>query len=240
MIRIAPIKMVFVTTLWLVAQTGSATPINGSFESATFAGWELKIPQGHSHNPPGNPRAGTASVVSNWGIDPDDTDLVAPVAGRDFAALGTLARGNFHGNQTYNLALQQHLWLAAGDTLSGWAAFYNGDYTPQDSAWVKIFDPNNNLITTAWSEHSGGSGGFERNSSSCRSLTAWTQWSWTAPRDGAVTLNFGMTTSGDNNLASYGFFDDVLVVPAHFPVPEPSALSLAALGAALIFRGRKH
>lgn len=212
----------------------SAAPINGSFESAVFDGWRLEIARGSSSSNQRNRAAGSATVASSWESDSNPSALRSAIAGSKFAILATLANGNFMGNRTYHISLTQTLILSPGETVTGWASFFNGDFEAQDSAWVKILDDDGNLVATPWSENSGCAPEIHHNQTSFQNATPWTQWYWQSPSSGAYTLSLGMTAHGDNNYASYGFFDDVLVVPATLPVPEPSSLSLFALGAAAL------
>ena len=155
--------------------------------------------------------------------------------GNSFAALGSLADGRFTGNRTYNITLSRSIHLLAGESISGSAFFYNGDVIAQDSAWVKILNEDGVAIAQPWFEISGSSHSSAFNSTGYRTSSPWTSWSWEAPAESDFSLILGVTTSGDNNMPSYGFFDDICVKASTIaisPVPEPSSLSLIALGAA--------
>jgi hypothetical protein len=211
-----------------------AAPVNGDFETANFTGWKLDIPQGNSERRHRKLPAGTANIVSAWGSSHQ------PVSGSYFAALGTQSDADFSGHRSYDISLSQRFTLDSGDTLLGWSFFYNGDYDPQDTAWVKVFDAGGNLLATPWLESSGGLRRSDPNSTPYRTATPWTQWQWEAPSAGNYTLFLGVTTSGDNNGASFGFFEDICLHAAALPVPEPSALALTILGVtALGARRRK-
>lgn len=216
-----------------------AAPINGSFESGSFGGWQMDIATGRSRSQRGYRPAGKAKVVSSWGQLVDLPSPRTAINGGRFTVLGTQANGNFTGHRTYDISLQQELSLTAGATLSGWAFFFNGDNQAQDSAWVKIRDDKGTTIATPWLEQSGCASGNDFMATSYRSASPWTQWSWETPANGAYTLSFGMTTANDNNYASYGGFDGFLVSPPTLPVPEPSALALLLLGAAGFMRQRQ-
>jgi hypothetical protein len=233
MTRFVIIRMALVAIAWLAAQNSAQATINGDFESGTFTGWRLDLPR-YRLNPS---TVGSASTLHSWAARPDE--ILAPVTGDYFIALGTSASGNRRDNRNYNLTLQQRLWLNEGDTVSGWASFFNGDNLGQDAAWVKVFADDGSPLTL-WQEHSGSSSNGDLNSTPYLSNTDWTPWQWRAPQDGEFTLMLGMTTVGDDNLASYGFFDSIFVVPAALPVPEPSALALMALGATLLLRGSRR
>ena len=154
--------------------------------------------------------------------------------GNYFAALGSLENGRFTGNRTYNITLTRQIHLVPGETLIGSAFFYNGDYVSQDSAWVNILDHNGEYIARPWFESSGGARPTDPNSTPYATATPWTEWSWQAPEENIYTLSLGITTKGDNILASYGFFDDIVIQAATSitPVPEPSSLALVVIGAA--------
>jgi hypothetical protein len=206
--------------------------MNGSFESAVFDGWRLEMARGYSSSQQRYRAAGAATIVSTWESNFGMSPLQSAVGGSKFAMLNTLANGNFMGNRTYQISLNQKISLTPGETLTGWSSFFNGDFEAQDSAWVKILDAEGNLVATPWQENSGCVPEMHLNSTAYHNTTLWTPWSWQAATSGAYTLSLGMTTRGDNNYASYGFFDDILIVPASLPVPEPTALSLVAIGAA--------
>jgi hypothetical protein len=225
------------TALGLTSGVPSA-PINGSFESSSFAGWHLNIATGRSTSQPGNQPAGLARVVTTWSPPDGPNPLRSAWDGDRFAILGTQANGRFSGHRTYDLSLNQEIFLAAGATISGWACFFNGDYEAQDSAWVKLLDDTGTTIATPWQEISGITPEQARNATAYHHTSAWTLWSWQAPESGVYQLSLGMTTANDNNLASYGCFDGIGVAPPVLPVPEPAALSLAVLGTTLLWLRR--
>ncbi len=210
-----------------VANTITAAPVNSSFETGDFTGWTVSIPNGTSQYPPTTRPAGSADVVSSWsgtGL----TSPISPVAGSYFAAVGTSGNAYFTDyTQTYDISVSQSFSLNAGDTLLGYASFYNGDYEPQDTAWVNVLDSVGVQLSTLWQAASGGLGGSP--STDYRSATPWTVWQWTAPETGTYTLNMGVTTFGDDTHASYGFFDDINVLHPTV-VPEPSTTLLLAGG----------
>lgn len=219
-----------------VTESMTAAPANGSFESGSFDGWRLEMARGYSSSNHRYRAAGSATVKSSFGASP----LQAAIAGSKFAIIGSLANGNFTGNRTYHISLSQELALMQGDTLTGWSSFYNGDFEAQDSAWVKILDDEGRLVTTPWRENSGCVPEQHFNTTAFNSTTPWTPWSWQAPASGSYTLSLGVTTHDDNNYASYGFFDNIFVIPATLPVPEPSAFSLVALGATALAAWRRN
>lgn len=208
-----------------------AAPVNGSFDGADFSGWQLDIPTGVSQSHPRYRPAGGAQVVASWGQQISLPPHRTASSGRYFAALNTADNACFIGHRTYHLTLNQSLWLDAGDVISGWASFYNGDIFAQDSAWVRILDAHGLEIASPWRETSGAMSGSDPNSTPYRTLTPWTRWEWQSPADGNYIVSLGMTTSGDDNAASFGFFEDLCVHAAANPVPEPTSLSLILLGA---------
>ena len=158
------------------------------------------------------------------------SQLRTAIEGNSFTALGSLSDGYFTGNRTYNITLTRSIHLLAGETISGSSFFYNGDYEAQDSAWVKILDDGGCAIAQPWLETSGGT----CSTTPYRTASPWTEWSWQAPVECDYAISLGVTTGGDNVMPSYGFFDDICVqaATAITPVPEPSTLTLLAIGAA--------
>lgn len=230
-----PILLVVCTASFGLPALVAATPTNAGFESGKFIEWRLNIPCGTSETSPLSRPAGTAQVISSWIQQPGMSQLRSASEGNHFAALGSLENGRFTGNRTYNITLTQQIHLLPGETLIGSAFFYNGDYVSQDSAWVNILDDNGQSIARPWFESSGGARKTDPNSTPYATATPWTEWLWEAPKDNIYTLSLGITTRGDNILASYGFFDDIRVkeAAATIPlVPEPSSLTLVALGVA--------
>lgn len=169
-----------------------------------------------------------------WGQQTGMSQLRSAVEGNYFAVLGSLADGKFSGNRTYNITLTRSIHLLAGETVSGSSFFYNGDYQAQDSAWVKILDGDGCPIAQPWLEVSGSSRTRLPNSTPYRTASLWAEWSWQAPVESDYALSLGVTTGGDNNMPSYGFFDDIVIQAATgiAPVPEPSSLALVVIGAA--------
>lgn len=214
------------------ASTSSAGDlVNGSFEFMNFYGWQLDLGQGTSATAPYLRTAGSASAVASWADPVSSAMPMLPESGLRFAALHTRPNANFTGDATYDITLSQTISLDQGDLVSGWASFYNGDPEPQDSAWVKIFDLDGNQLATPWQAMSGSQGNV------APPLTPtppdWTLWEWQTPAAGSYTIQVGMTTGGNNNNSSYGFFDGLMVQPAT-SVPEPGSLALILAGSLLL------
>lgn len=223
--------------LLAVAGSARANLANGSFESWDLLGWTFQTDTGTSATAPLTRQAGLARTMNSWG----DAFGVSPARtaadGHRFLALNTRANAGFLGNDTYNFSVSQSFTLNPGELLSGQAGFYNGDSQPNDTAWVRVLDSQGHLVASLWEATSG-------PSMSLLTLPPaspdWTTWQWATSTAGTFTLQFGMTTSGANNDASYGFFDGISIQPQ--PIPEPSAMVLGLLGsvALIVLRNRRH
>jgi len=233
----AGIMWVMATVVALAPAMMSAPLPNAGFESETFADWTLEIPRGRSHYRPRHRPAGTASVVNSWVSQVGLANRFA-AEGNYFALLGSLDAGNFRGNETFDITLGRHLELNAGDVVSGWAFFFNGDSTPQDAAWVNIYNGQGALVATPWRENSGSTGWRDGNTTPFLTATPWTLWEWEAHDAGCYTVQFGLTTGDENCDASYGAFDELLITTGPVSVPEPASgvVLLYGMGALAVFR----
>jgi hypothetical protein len=203
---------------------------NGSFESWDLLGWSLHSDTGTIATEPFQRAAGAARTVGSWGEDLGLNPVMMPQTGYRFLRMNTRGAANFPGNDTYDTYVSQTFTLNQGEILSGWSLFYDGDSEPLDSAWVRILDQDGGLIGAPWLETSGSSAGVL---AIAPAPSEWTLWQWAAPLSGNYTLQLGMTTSGANNAASFGFFDGIAVQAT--AVPEPTVMSLAVLsGLALL------
>ena len=207
--------LAFLVLVALVPSAHAAI-INGSFESGDFTGWDVAIPYGESEFYGTRP-AGSAVVSDTISYGHASTD------GLFNAALGT-GDEYFVDNQTWLITVSQNVYLTAGDILSGDAFFYNGDYEPQDSGWVKIFDAAGDEMATPWQEYSGGLDPGDPNTADYLTASAWNHWQWLNGADGLYKLVLGVTTRGDNAFDSYAHFDNIGVRS----VPEPTVFSLMA------------
>jgi hypothetical protein len=223
-----PIGVSACLALFGLGDIARASVFNGSFESWTLLGWQLEMPQGDSATAPFIRDAGRARTMSSWSDEHGVVTERIPQAGLRFAALSTRTAADFLGDNTYHLFINQNVQLNLGEALTGWSSFYNGDLATQDSAWVRIFDQAGNQLATPWHEGLGAA-----KLSTPLTATDWTQWHWNAPADGVYSVRLGMTTTGANNGASYGFFDGLRLQTAN-PVPEPSAVAVGALGVLLL------
>jgi len=94
----------------------------------------------------------------------------------------------------------QVVFLEAGETLSGYAAFDARDYMPyNDYASVEIHDADGELLAEPWYADVA-SVGDEGES-------AWTYWEWTAPADGVYVLVYQVANGYDPGVPSYALFD---------------------------------
>ena len=76
---------------------------------------------------------------------------------------------------------------------------------------MKILNEDGVAIAQPWFEISGSSHASAFNSTGYRTSSPWTSWSWAAPAESDFSLILGVTTSCDNNMPSYGFFDDICI-----------------------------
>jgi hypothetical protein len=204
---------------------------NGSFESWTLRGWDFQSDTGTSPTEPFTRPAGLARTMNAWGSAYGVSPEITPADRGRFLALNTRANANFLGANTYNFSVSQTFTLNPDEVLSGLAAFYNGDSQSNDSAWVRVLDSEGDLVASLWEATSGPA----MNLLALPSATPiWTPWQWGTGTPGTFTLQLGMTTTGANNEASYGFFDGITINPQ--PIPEPSPMVLGLLGSfALLF-----
>ncbi|MCO4761559.1 MAG: thrombospondin type 3 repeat-containing protein [Myxococcales bacterium] len=148
--------------------------INPGFESGNLSGWSA---------------VGSASVVTGH-VGYSGTRYAAP-QGSYFARVTAGCPWAPH-------FLSQSFTLAAGQSISGYAAFDARDYIPfADSARVKITAASVN--TTAWYNDVYTVGTYGDG--------PWQQWTFTAPTAGTYKLIYQVQNYGDCALSSIGLFD---------------------------------
>ena len=256
-------KLVMAAVSCVLALCANATSIvNGGFENGNMTGWNAAIPavnygsyQQGNFVPNASGPAGTISVAplfnSSNSFNPAGS-IYAPVAGTFFADLGTSSSGFFEYDPNalspYVISVQQSIFLTAGETLSGWAAFVNGDYLAQDKGWVKVYDNSTGLeIANPWYACSGNqtnNGGNQAGGlalAGAGSGSPWQYWQWTAPTDSFYTIELAAVSAGDDEFDSHALFDNVTVCDATIPDSGGTlglvGLSLAGLA---LFRRRWH
>ena len=225
-----------VMMLQVASDVAHARIYNGSFESWDVVGWSVTNNTGIRSTDLSLRPAGVVRTMTSWGANFNLDTTLAPVTGQRFLSINTRANANFLGDGHYETFLSQTFTCATGDILSGWAAFFNGDSAALDSAWVRIIDSEGNLMATPWSMTSGVGAALLTNNSA----PDWDSWQWAAPLEGNYLLQLGVSTSGANNNASYGFFDGVTLQSN--PVPEPATMTFALIGglALVVIRQRRR
>jgi hypothetical protein len=221
----------------LRATDGAAGVHNSGFEAGDFADWTPHMDLGnYGYHPPG-PGGGsfpavTISIVSSYSYSQETP--ITPKTGNYFAAFQAGGQGLLlNSSYQYESYLSQSMTLGIGDVVSGWALFADGDYIPQDSAWVRILDESENVIATPWLSISGNNPEI-----SPRHNTPWTLWQWQATAEGSYTIQIGASTGGDNMNPSEIFFDDIIVTSA--PEPQLTPLLIGSLGFLLVTRFHRN
>jgi len=176
--------------LWLGTGAALAVPTpNGGFETGDFTSWSVTVPPG-----------GSAEVVplhlgENVGDSGHGGPFYWPVEGEWFAALKTDGPGT-------STSISQSLALAAGQTVSGWAAFDFGDvHGVNDSANVRILNSGGQLVATPWAKS-----GLDSEVTDFWD-GPWTYWSWTPSAAGTYTLVYSAVNSDPVLNDSYALFE---------------------------------
>jgi hypothetical protein len=230
----------------LGASPVSASPIaltNGHFETGDLSGWQVTIPWGIGEFDGVYPATPEELFEFGPGVDmgfwkpagvvytatmPPSFIAMPPrpfSGGPSMAVVGT-GDAYMLGDRLYDITAQQSFTMNAGDVLSGWAFFFNGDHLEQDTAWVRVLDAAGHPVATPWQASSGEIVG------TAPYLTAspWEPWRWRARTPGAYTLVLGASSSGDDAFDSYGFHDAI-------QVPEPETLLLVTVGLLVVVGG---
>lgn len=226
----------------LATVTGSlpvhAQIVNGGFETGDTSGWTVNIPTDFSIDQGGNFLVGVVEATADFSITNNVSfgTKIDHFAGDYALAVATHKSAYSNTGDTFDITASQSFDLQLGDSLSGWAAWYNGDYAHQDTVWVRILDSEGTVIDTPWSRLSGGDAidGVEYLDAS-----PWTQWNWISPDAGTYTLVLGATTFGDNRFATVGVHDGISLTAVPEPATFAAAFGLLALGVVAIRRLRK-
>ena len=211
--------------------------INGGFETGSFSSWTVLLaPELTNTDYPGHlGPEGAVSVVAGLpnGLPAAEGQYCAEIISPLYCTTSP---------SQVTTSISREIYLAAGDHLSGSAAFYNNDFGGMDTSWVKIYSDGTE-VANPWYAYSGGFAqppgyacgyGYLTN----RQTSPWISWDWTAPSTGVYTLELAtqsLVPSGDS-FESFVYFDNITVT-----VPEPSTFALAGLAAValMLFRHRK-
>ena len=194
-----------------VAEITTPRIVNRSFERKSYFGWTAQIPWGVSEFPPFDRPAGSVEVIDSWNFGVATPRLAAH--GSQYLSVAT-GNTEYLGTRRYNISVRQTVLMRGGESLTGSSFYYKGDFAAQDTVWVRVFDDRGRRLATPWIEYSGGTGPDDQNAVPFGSASQWTRWNWTAPRVGLYTVKLGASTMGDNRFATYGFHDDIAIVPA--------------------------
>ena len=247
-----PPAIVLCLLLATPAARASAGPLNltnGGFDAGDFTGWNVTIPIGMSFESPVAPfdpatvvpddqrpaslagntdplfyvPTGHARIVQSVELGLDD-QLFEAVEGDSFAMLSSESHRFVNTPaDDWRITAAQAFSIEANHVLSGWSFFFNGDWTGEDMAWVKILDSAGIEIATPWIQYSGDFLPGHLNSVSWYQATPWTKWEWQAPANGTYTVLLGVSHPGGRNFSTISAHDAIRV-------PEPSVLALLSVG----------
>ena len=158
--------------------------LNGGFEAADFSGWGTPQPQYYPDD--------AATVVASYQVSSGPT--YAPVDGAKFALLPA-ANG---GRPT---VVTQDFRAEAGDTISGWAFFDNGNPADQDSFGYVAIKAGAETVATPFTASAASTGDFGQ--------TPWTQWTYTFTQAGSYRIEAGAKDVAEIQDPSYLGLDAV-------------------------------
>jgi len=213
--------------------------VNGGFETGDTSGWTVNIPLDFSVDQGGIFPVGVVEATHDFAITNNVSfgTKISLFDGEYSLAVATHKSAYSNTGDTFDITASQTLSLQAGDSLEGWAAWYNGDYAHQDTVWVKILDSLGTELETPWSRLSGGS---SPDGVVYLEASPWIHWSWISPEAGTYTLVLGATTFGDNRFPTVGVHDGITLTAVPEPATMAAILGVLALGVAVIRRRRQH
>ncbi len=161
--------------------------------------------------------------LTDWTTDGPNTGAITVFNGSEFGEIlpieGTYFAGVEAGSQDVYSLLWQDVTAQAGQVISGWFNFYNGESDFEsffnDDGYVSV----NGTVLEA--ESTGGTLGGPNG---------WVPWEFLAMTDGTYRVEVGVRNVNDNIAPSYAFLDGVAVSDVT-DTPEPA--SMAVLGLAL-------
>ncbi|HYD32668.1 MAG TPA: PEP-CTERM sorting domain-containing protein [Azospirillaceae bacterium] len=170
----------------MLATSAQAKVMNGSFEDTDLDGWQRK---------PG----GLVSAVSSYdGITPYSGDYMAKLVA---------------GAHDVYTTIKQTVYLAAGQTVYGWAYFVAEDQSHNDQAYGQITFVKTGANAT-WT------------TDVASNVSGWHQFKFTAPGSGNYAIQAGVVNRGNSDGDSVLLIDAVGIKG----VPEPASLALLGLG----------